>query len=232
MIRTEDLKAGHILIVDDEPANVRLLERMLLSEGYTALRCTTDSREVAGLIDAFKPDLVLLDLQMPHIDGFGVLKYMQDTSATGDFRLVLVLTADVTKETKLRALSSGAKDFVTKPFDRTEVLARVRNLLETRFLHDALQQANRALEDRLVHQSLHDPLTGLANRVLFRERVQHALTRVARGDGVSVLFLDLDHFKSVNDSLGHAEGDRLLETIARRLLQATRGCDTDRKSVV
>lgn len=226
MIRTEDLKAGHILIVDDEPANVRLLERMLLSEGYTALRCTTDSREVAGLIDAFKPDLVLLDLQMPHIDGFGVLKYMQDTSATGDFRLVLVLTADVTKETKLRALSSGAKDFVTKPFDRTEVLARVRNLLETRFLHDALQQANRALEDRLVHQSLHDPLTGLANRVLFRERVQHALTRVARGDGVSVLFLDLDHFKSVNDSLGHAEGDRLLETIARRLLQATRGCDT------
>lgn len=226
MIRTEDLKAGHILIVDDEPANVRLLERMLLSEGYTALRCTTDSREAAGLIDAFKPDLVLLDLQMPHIDGFGVLKYMQDTSATGDFRPVLVLTADVTKETKLRALSSGAKDFVTKPFDRTEVLARVRNLLETRFLHDALQQANRALEDRLVHQSLHDPLTGLANRVLFRERVQHALTRVARGDGVSVLFLDLDHFKSVNDSLGHAEGDRLLETIARRLLQATRGCDT------
>lgn len=226
MIRTEDLKAGHILIVDDEPANVRLLERMLLSEGYTALRCTTDSREVAGLIDAFKPDLVLLDLQMPHIDGFGVLQYMQDTAAAGDFRPVLVLTADVTKETKLRALSSGAKDFVTKPFDRTEVLARVRNLLETRFLHDALQQANRALEDRLVHQSLHDPLTGLANRVLFRERVEHALTRVARGDDVSVLFLDLDHFKSVNDSLGHAEGDRLLETIARRLLQATRGCDT------
>ncbi|MGV3710173.1 MAG: putative bifunctional diguanylate cyclase/phosphodiesterase [Gemmatimonas sp.] len=226
MIRAEEILGGHVLIVDDEPVNVRLLERMLISEGFTSLRCTTDSREVPSLIESFKPDLILLDLQMPHIDGFGILCHLQATTPPGEFRPVLVLTADATKETKLRALTGGAKDFVTKPFDRTEVLARVRNLLETRFLHDALQRANRALEERLVHQSLHDPLTGLANRVLFRERVEHALTRVARGDNVGVLFLDLDNFKAVNDSLGHAEGDVLLETVARRLLQATRGCDT------
>jgi diguanylate cyclase (GGDEF)-like protein len=226
MIRAEEILSGHILIVDDEPVNVRLLERMLISEGFKSLRCTTDSREVPALIEEFKPDLILLDLQMPHIDGFGILKHLQATTPSGEFRPVLVLTADATKETKLRALTGGAKDFVTKPFDRTEVLARVRNLLETRFLHDALQQANRALEERLVHQALHDPLTGLSNRVLFRERVEHALTRVGRGDNVGVLFLDLDNFKSVNDSLGHAEGDVLLETVARRLLQATRGCDT------
>lgn len=226
MIRTEDILGGHILIVDDEPVNVRLLERMLISDGFRALKCTTDPREVAELVETFSPDLILLDLQMPHIDGFGILKHLQETTPVGEFRPVLVLTADATTNTKLRALTGGAKDFVTKPFDRTEVLARVRNLLETRFLHAALQQANRALEERLVHQALHDPLTGLSNRVLFGERVEHALTRVGRGDNVGVLFLDLDHFKDINDSLGHTEGDKLLETVARRLLQATRGCDT------
>lgn len=226
MIRTDDLLGARILIVDDEPVNVRLLERMLLSEGFTSLKCTTDPREVAGLVESYKPDLILLDLQMPHVDGFVVLQNLEATLLPGDFLPVLVLTADVTRDTRHRALSSGAKDFVTKPFDRTEVLARVTNLLETRFLHSALQQANRALEERLVHQALHDPLTGLSNRVLFRERVEHAFTRVARGDIASVLFLDLDHFKAVNDSLGHGEGDRLLEAISRRLLQATRGCDT------
>lgn len=226
MIRAEDLLAARILIVDDEPVNVRLLERMLLSEGFTTLKCTTDSREVASLVQEFKPNLILLDLQMPHLDGFAILQGLETGKLPGDFLPVLVLTADVTAQTKNRALSSGAKDFVTKPFDRTEVLARVRNLLETRMLHDALRQANEALEQKLIHQALHDPLTGLANRVMFAERVEHAMTRVARGDNVAVLFLDLDNFKSVNDSLGHTEGDRLLEAISRRLLQSTRGCDT------
>ena len=226
MTQDDDLLRARILIVDDEPVNVRLLERVLLSAGYAALRCTSDSREVLTLVDEFQPDLIMLDLHMPHLDGFAVLEQLKAARVNGDYRPVLVLTADNTPEARHRALAGGAKDFVTKPFDRVETLARTRNLLENRLLQHALQQANNALSERLAHQAHHDPLTGLANRVLFHQRVERALARAARGDRIAVLFLDLDHFKGVNDSLGHAEGDRLLETVARRLLQATRGYDT------
>ncbi|HEU4628594.1 MAG TPA: EAL domain-containing protein [Gemmatimonadaceae bacterium] len=226
MIHVDDLLGARILIVDDEPANVRLLERVLQSAGFGALRSTTDAREVLGLVDEFQPDAILLDLHMPHMDGFLLLEALAASAPPDEYRPVLVLTADCTPEARHRALSGGAKDFVTKPFDRTEVLARTRNLLETRLLHRALQQANSVLEQRIVYQALHDSLTGLANRALFRQRVEHAAARAARGDRIAVLFLDLDNFKAVNDSLGHAEGDRLLEAVAARLLQATRGCDT------
>jgi diguanylate cyclase (GGDEF)-like protein len=226
VIRLDELLGGRILIVDDEPANVRLLERVLQSAGYTALRSTTDSRTVAALLDEFEPDLVLLDLNMPHLDGFAVLEALRARRTASDYLPVLVLTADTTPVAKQRALSEGAKDFLTKPLDRTDILLRTRNLLETRFLHRALQRENRTLEERLIHQAFHDPLTGLANRTLFRERVEHALARANGGERVAVLFLDLDDFKSVNDSLGHSEGDRLLEEVGVRLLKATRGFDT------
>ncbi|MGZ8490775.1 MAG: putative bifunctional diguanylate cyclase/phosphodiesterase [Gemmatirosa sp.] len=226
MIQLGDPLGARILVVHDEPANVRLLERILRSAGFTAVRCTTDSREVATLVQEFQPDVILLDLHMPDPDGFAVLEALDASNAPGEYLPVLVLTADGTSMARHRALSGGAKDFVTKPFDRAEVLARTRNLIATRLLHSALHRANEALEERLVHQAHHDPLTGLANRALFRDRVEQALARASRGGHVAVLFLDLDNFKTVNDTLGHAEGDRLLEAVAARLLQATRGCDS------
>lgn len=225
-ITTELLSRARILIIDDEPANVRLLERLLLSGGFAEVRGTTDPRTAVALFDEMKPDLVMLDLQMPHLDGFGVMDALRSRIASNDFLPVLVLTADTTRETRDRALSGGAKDFLTKPLERTEVLLRTRNLLETRYLHLALKDENRELEAKLVYQAFHDSLTGLANRVLFRDRVEHTIARVERGDQAAVLFLDLDDFKGVNDTLGHAEGDRLLVAIAERLLKATRGCDT------
>jgi diguanylate cyclase (GGDEF)-like protein len=106
------------------------------------------------------------------------------------------------------------------------VLLRTRNLLETRYLHLALKDENRVLEAKLVHQAFHDSLTGLANRALFRDRVEHALERCTRGNRIAVMLLDLDNFKAVNDTVGHVEGDRLLEITAERLVRATRGCDT------
>ena len=226
MISDEILQRARILIIDDEQPNVRLLERLLLTGGFTDVRGTTDSRNALDLFDEVKPDLILLDLHMPHMDGFAVLDAIRSRRDENEYLPILVLTADTTREAKERALTAGAMDFLTKPLERAEVLLRTRNLLETRYLHLALRDENRTLEAKLIHQAFHDSLTGLANRALFHDRAQHALERVSRGDRVAVLLLDLDNFKAVNDSLGHAEGDKLLQVVAERLLRATRGCDT------
>jgi diguanylate cyclase (GGDEF)-like protein len=226
MISDELIGRARVLVVDDEQANVRLLERLLVTGGFSEVWGTTDSREALDLFDQMHPDLVMLDLHMPHVDGFAVLDAIQTRLAPNEYLPVLVLTADTTRETRERALAAGARDFLTKPLERTEVLLRTRNLLEARFFHLALKKENKELEAQLVHQAFHDSLTGLANRALFRDRADHALTRLGRGDQISMLLLDLDDFKAVNDTLGHGEGDRLLQVVAERLLNATRGCDT------
>jgi putative two-component system response regulator len=121
---------------------------MLAQAGFANLRSTTDPRTTLGLVDEFEPDLVLLDLHMPGIDGFAILNLLRER--LGDMFLpVLVLTADVTSPTKERALSLGAKDFLTKPFDRTEALLRIRNLLETRALYEQLREQNLTLEAKV-----------------------------------------------------------------------------------
>ena len=143
------LKSAGLLIVDDEPANVRLLELLLERGGYTNFKSTTDSSRVLPLYKEFQPDLLLLDLLMPHPDGFAILEQLKPLIPEGTYFPVLVLTADVSQETKRRALVAGAKDFVLKPFDVTEVLLRIRNLLETRFLHLELQAQNELLETKV-----------------------------------------------------------------------------------
>ena len=135
-----DLLASRILIVDDQPANLRLLEDLLGREGFTQLVSTTESEQVMDLVAAFDPDLVLLDLMMPGLSGYTVLEQLARQRAPDEFRPVLVLTADATTEAKRRALSLGAKDFLTKPFDTVEAMLRVWNLLETRFLYQRLRQ--------------------------------------------------------------------------------------------
>jgi putative two-component system response regulator len=134
-MQTPRLTDARILVVDDERVNVVLLERILEQDGYRNVRSTTDSYQAAALYDELEPDLVLLDLHMPGLDGFAVLEQLEGRIPGDTFLPVLILTADIRPEIKRRALSAGAKDFVTKPFDRTEVLLRIQNLLETRFLH-------------------------------------------------------------------------------------------------
>jgi len=132
-------KDARILVLDDERVNVVLLERILEQDGYTNVRSTTKSEQAVALYDEFEPDLILLDLHMPGLDGFAVMERLEDRIASDTFLPILILTADIRPEVKRRALSAGAKDFVTKPFDRTEVLLRIQNLLETRFLHMRLR---------------------------------------------------------------------------------------------
>jgi DNA-binding response OmpR family regulator len=124
-----------ILIVDDEPVNVILLEHILRESGYSRLQSVTDSRTALQVSVEFEPDIVLLDLMMPHVDGFAVLEGLRAAYGENVFLPILVLTADANDASKRRALTAGATDFLLKPFDKTEVLLRIGNLLESRRAH-------------------------------------------------------------------------------------------------
>jgi EAL domain-containing protein (putative c-di-GMP-specific phosphodiesterase class I)/FixJ family two-component response regulator len=138
-----------VVIVDDKPENVDLLERLLNVAGVVRVHGFTDPRQALAYCAGSLPDLVLLDLHMPKLDGFGFMEALRDLVPDGGFLPVLVLSADVAVEVKERALASGAKDFLTKPFDRTEVLLRVTNLLETRALASGLERHNAELQAAL-----------------------------------------------------------------------------------
>jgi DNA-binding response OmpR family regulator len=141
-----------VLIVDDEPVNVALLEEILQEDGYSRITSLTDARAVLETCDRLQPDLILLDLMMPHIDGVTILETLRG-QPTDVFLPVLVLTADANEETKRRALRAGATDFLLKPFDPTEVLLRIANLLEIRRLNIQLDIQRAAFEDALRNRS-------------------------------------------------------------------------------
>jgi PleD family two-component response regulator len=146
MVQKEIILSSRILIVDDEPANVLLLERILQRGGYINLTKTTDPRQVLEFFAVYQPDLILLDLMMPHVNGFSLMTQLRSRIPENTYLPIMVLTADVTPKAKQEALSLGAKDFLTKPFDATEVLLRVYNLLETRWLSIQLHEQIKALE--------------------------------------------------------------------------------------
>lgn len=141
--------SARILVVDDQEANVRLLEGLLETWGYSQVRTTRDSSEVLGLVAQWRPDLLMLDLQMPPPDGFRLMEELARTQR-GPVRLPMIaLTADISPEAKRRALALGAAEFLTKPFDADEVRLRVANLLETRRLELELASQNETLEQRV-----------------------------------------------------------------------------------
>lgn len=145
----ELITSARILVVDDEEMNVRLLRRILERHGYENVKSTTDGREVTALVQEYQPDLILLDLHMPPPDGFDVLRELEPWLIGGGHLQVLVLTGDASYESKRSALSLGARDFLSKPFDGVEALLRIHNLLETRFLYKALENQNSFLETRV-----------------------------------------------------------------------------------
>ena len=215
-----DVLQGSVLVVDDQAADVLVLTGMLRSAGFQRITSTTDPRTVCALHLEHRYDLIILDLQMPGMDGFAVMDDLK-TIETGDYLSVLAVTANPTH--KMRALQSGAKDFVSKPFDAAEVLARVHNLLEVRLLHQAARDQGKLLESL----ALHDALTGLANRRLLADRMAMALAHARRHtSALALVYLDLDGFKQLNDALGHGAGDALLRQVAQRLVASVREEDT------
>lgn len=144
----DGLLQAKILIVDDQTPNVTLLEKMLRAEGYSNVVGVTDSRQVYELYEQQRFDLVLLDLNMPHLTGFDVMRQLRELEPDS-YVPILVLTAQPDMKTRLRALESGARDFLAKPFDRLEVLNRIRNMLEVRLMHNQIRDQNKVLEDKV-----------------------------------------------------------------------------------
>lgn len=179
----EILQQLKILIVDDEILNVKLLEQLLRKVGYTDLRSTTDSRVVLSLYHEFQPDLILLDLMMPHLDGFAVMQQIRQTELGNDYLPILVLTADGSLDTKRRALTAGATDFLTKPFDQVEVRLRIDNLLRTRWQHSELQQHNHFLDEKVRERTrdLETAQREIVNNLIQLEQAQgEVLSRLAQ----------------------------------------------------
>jgi two-component system cell cycle response regulator len=220
MVSAADILDASILIVDDQEADVRILEQTLRRAGYQCITSTMDPKTVCALHRDNHYDLILLDLQMPGMDGFQVIEALKEIETDG-YVPILVITAHPGH--KLRALTSGAKDFISKPFDLMEVKTRIHNMLEVRLLYKQLDHYSRAQESL----ALHDALTGLPNRRLLMDRLSLAIAHARRNKStMAVMYLDLDGFKQINDTLGHDAGDTLLSMVAARLVAAVRQEDT------
>ncbi len=154
-ITDQAVKTARIMIVDDEDANVILLRHILEHDGFTNLETLSDPRQVLPRFLEKTPDLILLDLRMPHLTGFEVMDQLRPYIGETQFLPIVILTADVTSKAKTGALEKGAADFLTKPIDYREVLLRVRNLLHTHFLQFRVAEQNMVLEDR-VRERTHD----------------------------------------------------------------------------
>ena len=201
MISSFDILQGKILIVDDKNVNVLLLDQMLRTAGYVSVTSTMDSSQVCQLHYKNHYDLILLDLQMPVMDGFQVLEGLKELEAD-DYLPVLVVTAQ--PDHKLRALKAGAKDFITKPFEITDVLARVRNMLEVRLLHKELQNYNDVLEQQVRERTAY--LEESESR--FRRLVEHLPTVVyisMADDASSMLYVS----PQIKNLLGYTPGEWL-----------------------
>jgi diguanylate cyclase (GGDEF)-like protein len=225
-----------VLIVDDNEDNRCVLMDALDGEGY-ALSEAFDGQDALEQIHADAPDLVLLDIMMPRIDGVECCRRLKADARTRDIPVILVTALDAEQHV-VAGLDAGATDYVSKPFARPVVQARVRAALRSKFAVEALHSKNdeiqhlafmleRSNED-LKRLALHDGLTDLPNRMLLSDRLAHAIERKRRDPALkfALLFLDFNRFKRVNDTMGHEAGDELLKSIAERLRDELRGVDT------
>ena len=138
-VTTDEILTKRVLVIDDEDANLLLIETLLKREGYRNVRCLQDASRALDTLIEFDPNIILLDLMMPEIDGYQLLDMFRRQSRPDAFRPVLVLTADTTLAARRKALALGAKDFLVKPFDAIEIGLRIANLLETQILYDRLR---------------------------------------------------------------------------------------------
>lgn len=201
------LSNARVLIVDDEVANLRFLRHVLETEPYSELITLSDAAEALRRLGELDPDVIVVDLRMPGLDGFGFIAGVQAQLPPGTYLPILVATGDPTPEARRRALSAGARDFLTKPLSPSEVRLRVRNLMETRFLHEQMKRHNLLLEHRVtertreLEQARLEVLYRLARAAEFRDDLtgQHTL-RVGRLSGriAQVMGLGVEHAQLIS----------------------------------
>ena len=209
--RYSHLKNSTIMLVDDEPVMLEIFQALLEEEGYQHFIAVEDSTQAIDQLISSNPDILLLDLDMPEVDGFEVLKRLR---MLDDFKhlQVIILTASEDPDSKLKALELGATDFLSKPVDPSELALRVRNTL-----------AAKAFQDQLAY---YDNLTGLPNRKLFIDHLDKGLSQAKRDSRPLVLLdIGLDRFQQINETLGVYIGDQILQIVAERLIEVVRSSD-------
>jgi two-component system cell cycle response regulator len=209
-----------LLVVDDEQPILDLLRRRLEAMGYTVLALSGGGK-VVETARRLMPDLILLDVMMPDLDGFSVCQALKADPAVQDIPIIM-MTARSEVDSRIRGLELGAHDYVPKPFETSELVARIRAALRVKQLQDELKVANRRLEQLAAS----DPLTDLPNRRTFDGQFFVAVERSRRGGEVlSVMMIDVDHFKVVNDTYGHQVGDDALRALGRLINSRRRVTD-------
>ena len=210
-----------VLVVDDVPDNVKLLAYELADHGYE-VTTAVDGVRALELARSGAPDVVLLDVMMPGLDGIEVCRRLKADPRTRPIPVIMVSARDL-EEDIVRGLDAGAHDYVTKPFTLPIVLARVRSAARAKADHDLIA----AMNQRLAELAITDGLTGLRNHRHFRESLAAALGMADRhGLPCSVVLVDVDHFKSYNDTFGHPAGDEVLRRVATLLRDQARREDT------
>ena len=222
-MRVSNLADSRILIVDDQTANLQVLATVLEFAGYTNVSCLSDSRKILQIVEEFQPDLILLDLHMPHVDGLGAMDQLATVIPHDDYLPILILTGDNTSEAKEKALSHGAHDFLSKPLNRTEVQLRVRNLLQTRNLHLELKAQNASLEHHLSERTQLAEELGRTNQKL-RETQAH-LIHSEKMAGLGQLVAGIAH--EINNPLAFVINNIFIveETLGKLAAEGAEGSD-------
>lgn len=213
-----DRRARRILVVDNDPDSLEIISEALSWEGYAVQR-TTSGKEALELIQNWEPDLLVLERNMPQMNGLEVIR---DLRRKFSYVSIIFMSGDASTEAVIEGLDAGADDYVAKPFDPLELLARVRAQIRNKDLHDQLRFANERLKE-LVDT---DDLTGLFNMRSLFQRLEVELERGRRYNRqVAVVMLDMDHFKSVNDGHDHLFGSFVLSEVGKIIRQSIRSLD-------
>lgn len=217
----------NIFIVDDVQENLQVLGNILKEQGFN-ISFARDGVQALKGVEKRKPDLILLDVSMPEMDGYEACERLKSDSDTSDIP-VIFLTARSEVEDMVKGFRLGAVDYVTKPFHKEELLARVSTHLDLKDAKDIIKRQVEELEkknEELYQNSITDRLTGVSNRLFLLDFLNREFSKARRKETpLSCIILDIDHFKKVNDSYGHLAGDRILAETAKLINSEVRNED-------